>query len=271
MKDSETVDYLMESEWENIRLDSKTDPAIVEQQALWAGVKPGMRIADLGCGLGKTTAILHGLVQPGGHAVGMDFSEARVSHGRLHYVLDGLEFIKRDLRLPLDDVGTFDFVWIRFILEYFRSSAGDIVRNASRIVKPGGILCLIDLDLNCLNHFGLSDRLSRTIAKCARTLEEAFDFDPYAGRKLYSLFYDSGYEDIAVSVGAHHLIYGPLGDVDSFNWLKKIEIANRKASFDFEEFPGGCAEFTDEFTRFFADPRRFSYTPIICVRGRKPR
>jgi SAM-dependent methyltransferase len=263
------LDYFMESEWENIRLDTKTDPAAVEQQAIWAEIKPGMRIADLGCGSGKTTSILHELAQPGGRAVGVDFSKGRVEYARLHYAIEGAEFVHGDIRLPLDGPGTFDLVWIRFVLEYYRSNAIDIVRNVSSLLKPGGTLCLIDLDLNCLNHFCLSDRLSRTIIKCARTLEETFNFDPYAGRKLYSFLYDNGYEDIAVSVGAHHVIYGELRNMDGFNWLKKIEIANRKASFDFEEYPGGCAEFTDEFTRFFSDPRRFSYTPIILARGRR--
>ena len=42
--------YLMESEAEAIRLDVKTDGRAVERQARWAGLKPGMRVADLGCG-----------------------------------------------------------------------------------------------------------------------------------------------------------------------------------------------------------------------------
>ena len=40
--------YLMESEDEAVRLDMKTDGAVVEKQALWAGIKPGMSIADMG-------------------------------------------------------------------------------------------------------------------------------------------------------------------------------------------------------------------------------
>ncbi|HMK65410.1 MAG TPA: methyltransferase type 11, partial [Thermodesulfobacteriota bacterium] len=64
------VDYLMEDDEEAIRLDRKTDPSVVERQARWAGVKPGMRLADLGCGSGKTSSVLHELVQPGGEVIG---------------------------------------------------------------------------------------------------------------------------------------------------------------------------------------------------------
>ena len=61
----EDVAYLMESEEESIRLEAKTDPAVVEQQALWAQIRPGMRVADLGCGCGKTTPYSMGSSSPG--------------------------------------------------------------------------------------------------------------------------------------------------------------------------------------------------------------
>jgi ubiquinone/menaquinone biosynthesis C-methylase UbiE len=266
----EDVAYLMESEEESIRLEAKTDPAVVEQQALWAQIRPGMRVADLGCGCGKTTYLLYALVQPGGTAVGVDVSEKRLEYAQDNYAREGIEFVRGDIWRPLDELGSFDFVWVRFVLEYFRSNGCEIVANASRILKPGGTLCLIDLDHNCLSHFGLSERLERAIAKCARVLEEEFNFDPYAGRKLYSYLYDLGYEDVAVSVSAHHLIYGALGSVDAFNWAKKLEVVSRKAGVAFDEYAGGCEELMEEFTRFFSSPRRFSYTPLICARGCKP-
>jgi len=41
--------YLMESEAGDIRLDVKTNSRAVERQARRAGLKPGMRVADLDC------------------------------------------------------------------------------------------------------------------------------------------------------------------------------------------------------------------------------
>ena len=57
-----TPRYLMENEDEIERLEIKTRGAVTEDQALWGGVKPGDRVADIGCGPGKTTAQLFGLV-----------------------------------------------------------------------------------------------------------------------------------------------------------------------------------------------------------------
>jgi ubiquinone/menaquinone biosynthesis C-methylase UbiE len=77
--------YFMESEEESLRLDLKTDPQEVEEQARWAGVAPGVRVADVGCGAGKTTHILHRLVQPGGEVVGIDRSQQRIDYAVEHY------------------------------------------------------------------------------------------------------------------------------------------------------------------------------------------
>ncbi|MDN3512897.1 MAG: methyltransferase domain-containing protein [Candidatus Brocadia sp.] len=263
-------EYLMESDEEVLRLDAKTDSKVVENHAFWAGIKPGMRVADICCGSGKTTSVLYKLIQPGGVAVGVDGSKNRIEYAKGHYGDQGLDFICKDIREPLGDLGMFDFVWVRFLLEYYLSNSFDIVKNISGIVKPGGILCLIDLDHNCLNHFAPSQSLERTISSIIKYLEEKANFDPYAGRKLYSHLYTLGYYDINVDVAAHHLIFGKLKDVDAFNWIKKIEVISRKIHYPFEEYPGGYEEFSEEFNRFFADPGRFTYTPVILCKGQKP-
>lgn len=264
------TEYLMENAEEALRLDIKTDTSVVEKQALWAGIKVGMCVADIGCGSGKTTSILYKLVQPGGVAIGVDGSEKRIEYAKEHYGVKGIEFRCKDIPGILKDLGMFDFVWVRFLLEYYRSNSFDIVKNISEIVKPGGILCLVDLDHNCLSHFGLSPRLERTVFAIMKHLEEKVNFDPYMGRKLYSFLYDLDYQDIDIDVTAHHLIYGELKDTDAFNWMKKFEVVSRKINFHFEEYKGGYEEFLGEFNRFFADPRRFTYTPVIYCRGRKP-
>jgi ubiquinone/menaquinone biosynthesis C-methylase UbiE len=232
-------EYLMESSEETQRLEAKTDRAALRTQALWAGIRPGMRVADIGCGSGITSSLLQELVQPDGEVVGIDTSKERIAHAGKCYANGSIEFLHRDIRLPLDDLGRFDFVWVRFVLEYFRSSGASIVENLSRVVKPGGVLCLIDLDHNCLNHYGMSLRLEQTLFAIMEVLREKADFDPYMGRKLYSFLYDLGFHDIEVDVSAHHLIYGPLSGTDSFNWLKKVETAPRKVGYSFPEYEGG--------------------------------
>lgn len=258
--------YIMEHPEEAYRLDLKTDRERLIQQATWAGLRPGMRVLDLGCGSGKTTAFFQEFVQPGGSAVGLDSSAERIDHARNLYAGGGAEFACGDFSQPLDTLGAFDFIWVRFVLEYHRGDAFAIVSNAARNLKPGGILCLADLDHNSLNHHGMSPRLERAMHGIMNALETQ-DFDPQVGRKLYAYVYDLGLQEIRVDLHAHHLIYGGLNDVDEYNWKRKVEIAAQRSGYDFPDYPGGATEFKEEFYRFFADPRRFTYTPLILVRG----
>jgi ubiquinone/menaquinone biosynthesis C-methylase UbiE len=260
----------MENEEEAIRLDLKTDPVAIKNQALWAGIAPGMRTADLGCGPGKTSYHLNQLVQPHGSVLGLDISPQRIDYAAHHYQHPELEFKIGDIREPLDDLGDFDFIWVRFVLEYYPDASFDIVKNISRILKPGGIMCLIDLDHNCLSHYGVAAKLEKSLFAIMDLLQSQTDFDPYAGRKLYTFLYDLGYDAINVEMSAHHLIFGLLNDTDAFNWNKKVEIAARASGYGFDEYEGGFDGFLQEFRRSFADPRRFTYTPVICVSGRKP-
>jgi SAM-dependent methyltransferase len=264
------LDYLMENDEEIVRLEIKTDIEAVHRQARWAGLEPGMRVADIGCGPGKTSRALLDLVGPGGEVVGIDIALQRIAYAQEKYGTAGLRFEHRNAIDPLDDLGSFDFVWVRFLLEYHRNCSFKIVQNLSGITNPGGVMCLIDLDRNCLNHFGLPQKLSEALMGIMQRVEQYANFDPYVGIKLYAFLYDLGYEAIDVRMEPHHLIFGELNEVDAFNWTKKVEVAAKNSGYPFEQYPGGYDAFFEDFKAFFAHPRRFTYTPLIACRGRKP-
>jgi SAM-dependent methyltransferase len=261
--------YLMENDEESVRLEKKTNIKAVEKQAVWAGIRPGMSIADLGCGPGITSNILHRLVSPTGSTLGVDFSNDRITYAKAKYKKENLSFLCRDIREPLEDLGMFDFVFVRFVLEYYLKESFEIVNNIKNIIKPDGILCLVDLDYNCLTHFGIPDRLNTTVTALMSELQEKANFDPFVGRKLYSYLYDLDFINIAVNVEAHHNIYGELSEPDKFNWVKKVEVAPNKIDFKFKEYGGNKELFLKEFRESFAKPRRFTYTPLIICRGNK--
>lgn len=264
-------EYLMENPQEAHRLDIKTDIDAVRQQALLCGIKPGVRVLDGGCGSGKTTTVLCSLVQPGGQAVGVDFAPDRIEFARGSYEKqEGIEFHLMDLRGDLGSLGAFDFIWIRFVLEYYLQGAVDIIENATRSLKPGGTLCLLDLDYNCLSHYPLPDQMERILKKIVARMAGKYNFDAFVGRKLYTYLYDLGFKDINVHMIPHHLIFDELKSSDDFNWIKKVEMASRKAGDLFDGYPGGYQGFFTDFNAFFHDPRRFTYTPLIVCTGKKP-
>jgi ubiquinone/menaquinone biosynthesis C-methylase UbiE len=265
---SNSQDYLMESEDEAIRLDIKTDPVALRRQALWCGVKPGMRVLDVGCGPGKTTVLLHKMIQPGGSITGVDFSESRIAYAKEHYGgTKSIEFYLQDLQESMEWLGEFDLIWVRFVLEYYRKGALDIVRKLKNCLKPGGTLCLIDLDYNCLNHYELPEPMAAILPQIMQFVDEKYNFDTFAGRKLYSFLYDNGFEDIDVELMANSLIYGEVKDIDKFNLMKKVEMAAKKAKKLVNLYPGGYQRFYVDLEKYIADHRRFTYTPLILCKG----
>jgi len=263
--------YLMENSEEALRLELKTDPEAVRSQASWCGVRPGMHVLDAGCGPGKVSAILYKMIQPRGKVLAVDYSEERIQYAKKHYASpSGIEFRLHDLRHPLEETGSFDLIWVRFVLEYNRVESFEIIRNLDAVLKPGGSLCLLDLDYNCLSHYPLPANMEKILLELMKLLEIRFNFDAYAGRKLYSYVYDLGYHNVALQLLPHHLFYGKVKTEDIFNWVKKVEVVSVKAKELFEDYPGGRSGFFEDFKSFFLSPRRFTYTPLILCKGTKP-
>ncbi len=196
----------MENSDEGLRLEAKTDPEVVKRQAGWAGIRPGMRVLDIGCGNGVTTNALAELVGKNGHVTGVDFSEDRLALACERCPPDRTDFFCHDIRKPFVNARGYDAVWVRFLLEYFKKDQMEIVGNCASALRKGGIACLADLDNNSLNHHGQSERLQATLANMMEKLVIDHNFDPYAGRRLYGHLYDLGFVDIDCIVEMRRLL-----------------------------------------------------------------
>lgn len=272
------MSYLMENSDEDLRLEIKTDMEVVKRQAEGAGIKPGMRVLDVGCGIGKTTAALAELVGPGGSVTGLDFSRERLEVAEEKYARPNVKFKAHNLKEPLRWHEEFDAIWMRFIVEYFRTDALEVIDNVTQRLRPGGLLVMADSDQNSMIHYGHSDRIQKTLTDIMTRLARDFNFDPYAGGHLPGYLYDLGYQDILVSVEPHHLIYGEITPKDDYNWLRKLELTAQKSGCQFDAYADEFITQTDryeafreEFKVFFSSPRRFTYTPLVIASGRKPK
>jgi SAM-dependent methyltransferase len=116
---------------------------------LRAGLKPGMTVADFGCGVGTTTCMLAEMVGPSGHVIGIDLSTSQLEQGRNLCQAKGITnatFMEASATATGLPRNSLDLVYCRFLLLHLVDPAAGL-REMLEILKPGGILVVEDGDL----------------------------------------------------------------------------------------------------------------------------
>lgn len=271
MRDSSAIslDYLMESENEAERIESKTDLVQTVQQLLLTGLSENHLAIDLGCASGATTREMAKICSKGS-AVGLDLSEPRLQWARNAAAKENIRNVKF-VRGSAYESGlqgdSFDFVWSRFLFEYLREPERAL-REMIRICKPGGKVVVADLDMNCLNHYPFPDHLRQAWETAINFAHESTGFDPYVGRKLYTFFYKAKLKSIKVHALNHHNIYGSMSKKDLDNWAMKLDVIEKfydkifKSKQEFEKFKS-------DMIALWKDPGSYTYTSLFLVEGVK--
>lgn len=115
-----------------------------------AGLAPGMRVLDVGCGPGEVTFLAARLVGPEGTIIGVDLSPEAIEKARQRAAAAGLtnvHFLAQDLAdaaLVVD--APVDALIGRLVLQYFADPAR-VLRRLLTWVKPGGVVAFQEADM----------------------------------------------------------------------------------------------------------------------------
>lgn len=105
------------------------------------GLKPGMRLVDVGCGTGVISLLAQDIVGEDGDVVAVDPSGGMLAQARAAGVRNTL--LGRAAALPLPD-GAFDMLTMGYALRH----VGDLVATFTeyrRVLKPGGKVLLLEI------------------------------------------------------------------------------------------------------------------------------
>ena len=114
-----------------------------------AGIAPGMRCVDIGCGGGAVALELARMVAPGGMVVGIDADEVKLALARraaAERQLGNVEFTALDVR-DWDEPGAYDVAYSRFLLQHL-SDPGGLLRRMWAAVAAGGVMIVEDADFD---------------------------------------------------------------------------------------------------------------------------
>jgi SAM-dependent methyltransferase len=153
MSASSTTDYVLgrsPDEYARLTLQARILRPYTEKFFRTAGLEPGMRVLDIGSGMGDVAMLAADIVGPSGAVVGIDKDPAVVENARRRMVEYGCSPWVRFESVDIDAFRTtdlFDAVVGRYVLLYLPHAAATI-RRLLNSVKPGGIVVFHDLDLS---------------------------------------------------------------------------------------------------------------------------
>ena len=231
-------------EYERLMLQARILRPYTEKFFRAAGLVPGMRVLDVGSGMGDVALLCADIVGPGGRVVGIDRDNDALDNARRRAKEQGCSSWVEFQATDLDDFTTadqFDALVGRYVLLY-QSDPSSTVRSLLRSVKAGGLVVFHELDLP---GPGPSYPPCPLYDQVSRLLSEVFQRGGASpvGRRLGKTLLDAGLPfptiaaEIVVGGGAGSYVYA---------WLANtlISVVSRLAPLGLSLPPGVAADET---------------------------
>lgn len=152
-------------------------------------------VLEVGSGLGILANEVAARV-PRGEVVGIEHAPEQLAKAQA--LRPNVRFLQGDAHdLPFTE-GSFDAVYCRYVLEHV-ADPQQVVREMHRVLKPGGAACAQENDVAALTwdpDCPAADALVRALV----ALQSELGGDALMGRRLFRLFRQAGFHDVALSI-----------------------------------------------------------------------
>jgi SAM-dependent methyltransferase len=200
------------------RLEAQGRVNVPGTRMAWAeaGIRPGMRVLDLGCGAGDSTFVAADLVGPGGSVVGLDHSADALARARLRAGQRGLaqvQFIEGDIHDPAPG-GPFDAIVERLGLWQLPDPA-EVLRRQATALRPGGLVVAQDADLSSWRSLPDTALWTQIMSWGLEALARA-GLAANFGQRLWAIAEEAGLRPLGIT-GIQRYVWP--GDEDGLIWV----------------------------------------------------
>ena len=200
------------NEEELARLKLQATIALDLEQKIWqqSGLQPGMKVLDLACGPGFISCELAKAVGDAGEVLGVDLNDELIATAHQAKQTEGVENVSfqfgniYELDLPEN---SFDFIYTRFVFQHLENPELALT-NIQKVLKPGGTLCILDIDDNWTSFAPESDAFVKFIRK-AGAGQKRKGGNRLIGSQLFGLLSKAGYQNVSTKI--HPLTSEDLG------------------------------------------------------------
>jgi len=161
---------------------------LTEQVLRAAGLRPGMRVLDVGCGAGDVSFLAATLVGRDGSVVGVDRSGEAIALAKRRAADVGLanvSFVNQDLQ-ELATEARFDAIIGRLVLMYFPEPDA-LLRQLAQLLLPDGVMAFHEIDAQGANSEPNVPLYARSVTRVIETLR-CVNANPRMGLRLAQTF-----------------------------------------------------------------------------------
>src|SRR6516164_7054235 len=199
-------------------LNRMTNAAFVE----FLHVAPGSRVLEVGSGLGILAADVAAAASRV-EVTGVELSAEQLAAAPLR---PGVTFTQGDANALDFPDASFDLVYARYLLEHV-ADPERVLREMRRVTRPGGRVAVCENDVSLLRFDPPCPTFDRAWEAFTR-FQATLGGDGLIGRRLYRLFRESGFAEIALSVQPEVHWHGSSGYVAwVHNIIGNLESARR--------------------------------------------
>lgn len=166
-----------------------------------AGLRPGMRVLDLGCGAGDVSLIAGAIVGPSGRVVGVDRDRSVLETARRRTeTLPHISFLEANLDEAAFE-GEFDAVVGRLVLLYLRNPVATLRKLRTHLSGPG-IVAFQEIDWGIGPIANVPTPLLAQVWSWATEMFRQAGLDGRIGTSLRRIFLDAGLGEPMMSIHA---------------------------------------------------------------------